>query len=128
MVKYGFVAAGGGSFYSRRLYQLTEGDKFFAYQRQHGYVGRGEVIAEAALARDVEIDGHRLLELPLKQPNLAHDKDNPELAEHVVRVRWEKTLPLQSAVTFSGAFANQNVVCKLRDQATLDFLAKEFPA
>jgi len=126
MRKYGFIAAGGGSFYSQRLYQLSEGDTFFAYQRQHGYVGKGEVLAKATLARDVEIDGQPLLELPLTQPNLGHDRDNPNLAEHVVLVRWEKTLPLQGALTFSGAFANQNVVCKLRDQATLDFLAREF--
>lgn len=27
---------------------------------------------------------------------------------------------------FKGAFANQNIVCKLRDQATVDFLIEEF--
>jgi hypothetical protein len=32
--------------------------------------------------------------------------------------------PLQK--TFPGAFANQNVVCKLRDAATLEFLRREF--
>jgi hypothetical protein len=126
MIRYGFVAAGGGSFYSQRLYQLSEGDIFYAYQRQHGYVGKGEVLAKATMARDATVDGQPLLELPLKQPNLGHDKDNPELAEHVVLVRWEKTLPLNEAVTFTGAFANQNVVCKLRDQATLDFLSQTF--
>jgi len=28
--------------------------------------------------------------------------------------------------TFSGAFANRNVVCRLRDAATLNFLVREF--
>lgn len=126
MLKYGFISAGGGAFYSQKLYQLVEGDVFYAYQRQSGYVGKGEVLSKARLVKDVEINESPLLELPLKQPNLAHDSENPELAEHAVVVRWYKTLPIHKAETFSGAFANQNVVCKLRDQATLDFLEEAF--
>ena len=126
MCKYGSISAGGGSIYSQKLYQLSEGDVFYAYQRQSGYVGKGEVISKAKPARDIEIDGKSLLEHPLVQPNISHDSDNTELSEHVVRVKWYKTLPILGAQTFSGAFANQNVVCKLRDQATLDFLEKAF--
>ncbi len=55
-----------------------------------------------------------------------HQADDPEHAEYVVRVEWRKQLPLNQEKTFSGAFANQNVVCRLRDAATLDFLVREF--
>ncbi|MAO55985.1 MAG: hypothetical protein CMM61_09815 [Rhodospirillaceae bacterium] len=59
---------------------------------------------------------------------LLHDQDDPDLSEHVVGIDWKMTLPISEAKTFAGAFANQNVVCKLRDPATLEFLRAEFGA
>jgi hypothetical protein len=43
-----------------------------------------------------------------------------------VGVEWRKTFPLSEAKTFVGVFANQNIVCKLRQTATVDFLRREF--
>jgi hypothetical protein len=43
MRRYGFLAAGGGRNYSRQLYQLSAGDRVYAYQKQAGYVGFGIV-------------------------------------------------------------------------------------
>ena len=37
-----------------------------------------------------------------------------------------KTVDPSHAKRFKGAFANQNIVCKLRDEATVDFLVTEF--
>ena len=48
------------------------------------------------------------------------------MSEYLVRVQWEKTFPKSEAKWLDGGFANQNVVCKLRDPATLDFLEKTF--
>jgi len=48
------------------------------------------------------------------------------LAEYVVGIDWKKTLDRNQGKWFKGAFANQNIVCKLRDQATVDFLKTEF--
>jgi hypothetical protein len=62
----------------------------------------------------------------LGQPGLGHDRDDEENAEYVVAMEWKKTFPLTEAKTFPGAFANQNIVCRLRDQQTLDFLQKTF--
>ncbi len=42
------------------------------------------------------------------------------------RVAWHKTFPKEEAKTFKGAFANQNIACKLRQPETVDFLIKEF--
>lgn len=78
------------------------------------------------MAKDFEVNGTPLFELPLVQPNLAHDKDDPDIAEYVVGVERLKTVPIDEAKTFTGAFANPNVVCKLRDPATIEFLKREF--
>jgi hypothetical protein len=65
--KYGFIAAGGGRFYSKRLSQLSPGDEIYAYQKGVGYVGHGIVTSEeAVMAKDFMVDGKPLLELPLK--------------------------------------------------------------
>ena len=126
MRKYGVLSAGNGRVYSSRLDQLSVGEPVFAYQEKAGYVGYGTIIRPAMMARDFEVEGRSLLELPLTQPNLAHDKDDPELAEYVVGVEWHKTVPISEAKTFTGVFANQNVVCKLHDPATIECLKREF--
>lgn len=126
MRRLGFVAAGGGRTYSGPLDKLEPGTRIYVYQKGAGYVGFGTVTDSAVMARDVVIDGKPLFDHNLVQPNMNHHADDPELAEYVVRVEWGAQLPLDQAKTFSGVFANQNVVCKLRDAATLDFLSREF--
>jgi hypothetical protein len=126
MRKYGLLSAGHGRVYSSQLEKLSVGEPVFAYQKKAGYVGYGTVTHPAAMARDFEVDGQLLLDLPLTQPTLAHNKDDPELAEYVVGIDWHKTVPISEAKTFTGAFANQNIVCKLRDPATIEFLKREF--
>jgi hypothetical protein len=59
--------------------------------------------------------------------HFGHDVDNLDKCEYLVAIEWRKTLPLSEAKTFPGAFANQNIVCKLRDTATIDFLKRNFP-
>tara|TARA_B100000780_G_scaffold276506_1_gene245229 strand:+ start:1324 stop:2361 length:1038 start_codon:yes stop_codon:yes gene_type:complete len=126
MRKYGFLAAGGGSFFSKRLDQLNIGDPIFAYQKSMGYVGYGIITQTKIQAKDFEVDETPLFELPLEEDNIKHDCDDPELAEYVVGVDWKKTFPISEAKKFIGAFANQNIVCKLRDPATLEFLKTTF--
>jgi hypothetical protein len=126
MRRYGFVAAGGGQFYSGRLDQLTEGDTVFAYQRGFGYIGYGIVKSRKVPASAFVTEGGALFDQELTQPNIKHDADNPVLAEYAVGIDWKKTYDFASAKWFKGAFANQNIVCKLRDPATVDFLIGEF--
>jgi hypothetical protein len=127
-VRFGYLGAGQGPKYSKPLKRLPVGAKVFAYMRGNGYVGFGEVAAEACMIRDfrVEPDNAPLLEKPLKASRAADNSDDPELSEWVVGVRWLKTVAENDARTFKGVFANPNIVCKLRDQATVDFLLKEF--
>jgi len=126
MRRHGFIAAGNGRLYSGKLEQLSVGDKIFAYQKGRGYVGYGEVTAPAVMVKDFANDTGSLLSADLVQPNLAHDMDDVDLAEYAVGVNWIKAIPLAEAKTFRGVFANQNVVCKLRDAATLEFLSSAF--
>ncbi|NQT55696.1 MAG: hypothetical protein HQ551_05670 [Desulfobacteraceae bacterium] len=74
----------------------------------------------------VEKEGKPLIELPLKAPRATDDLDDPEMAEWAVGVSWIKTFPIEEHKYFKGLFANQNIVCKLRDEKTVDFLIKEF--
>lgn len=128
MKKYGFVGACGGDFYTKRLEQLSKGAKFFVYQKGRGYMGYGIVTSGKTLASEFETEGGLLFDQPLDQPNLKRNAGDISKAEFVVGVDWQKTFTPQSAKTFKGAFANQNIVCKLRDPATIDFLLQEFDA
>jgi len=127
--EYGFISAGQGVRYSGALKKLKVGDKIFAYMKGIGYVGYGEVNKEAGMVKDFIVhnkDEKQLIDLPLKQSNMRENADNPDLSEWVVGIQWLKTFKREEAKTFMGVFANQNIVCKLRHQATLDFLKKEF--
>ncbi|MFX4223495.1 MAG: hypothetical protein ACMVO3_22485 [Thalassobaculum sp.] len=127
MRKYGFIAAGGGRFYSQRLQQLNPGDPIYVYQKARGYVGFGIVQGQSIMAKNfVTEDGQPLTDVDLAEPQLFRNKDDPETADYVVAVDWKKTVPISEAKRTEGLFANQNVVCKLTHPATLDFLAAEF--
>ncbi|MEY2508680.1 MAG: hypothetical protein QOH01_3009 [Verrucomicrobiota bacterium] len=126
--KYGFLTAGQGPRYSNAMKRLKEGDRVFAYLKSIGYVGLGTVISSASMVRDVVVGaaGEKLLEQPLKEPRLAENMSDPQMSEWAVRVNWQKTFSREEAKTFRGVFANQNVVCLLRDPDTVDFLEKQF--
>ncbi|HEX2081362.1 MAG TPA: hypothetical protein VHG08_26900 [Longimicrobium sp.] len=126
-VKYGYIGAGGGEWYSHALRKLQIGDWIFAYMKGLGYVGYGEVLEEARPAKEVRLeDGIPLLEHDMRAPNAGEFGDDPTKAEWAVRVRWLRTFPRDQARTFSGAFANQNIVCKLRHPETVQFVEREF--
>jgi hypothetical protein len=78
------------------------------------------------LAEQFQTPSGPLFQQPLDQPGIKKNAENPALAEYVVGVDWVRTFEPNEAKLFKGAFANQNIVCKLRDQATTDFLVQEF--
>jgi hypothetical protein len=127
-VKYGYIGAGQGPRFARSLQTLRPDDRVFAYLKGRGYVGYGVVIEEAVPITEfiVEATGRSLLEQPLKALLAYENKDNPEMCEWAVRVNWVKTFNWEEARTFSGIFANPNVVCKLRHPETLQFVEQEF--
>lgn len=119
----GFLSAGGGIKYSEPLYKLEPGSHVVAYQRGCGYVGYGIVRQSAAPAHELRLANGSILGEQF--PELGRRRDDPTKQEHGVGVEWLTTVPLSGAKRFTGAFANQNVVCKLRDPATLEFLKQE---
>ncbi|HEU0299772.1 MAG TPA: hypothetical protein VFR37_09965 [Longimicrobium sp.] len=126
-VRYGYIGAGGGQWYSQALRKLQIGDRIFAYMKGSGYVGYGEVTEEARPAAEVRLeDGKPLLEHEMRAIRPGDFGDDPTKAEWAIRVRWLKTFPREHARTFSGAFANQNIVCKLRDPETVQFVERQF--
>ncbi|HET6844765.1 MAG TPA: hypothetical protein VFK06_24230 [Candidatus Angelobacter sp.] len=126
--KYGFLSAGQGEKYSNAMKKLKPGDRLFAYMKGLGYVGFGTITQQAIMVRDFSPNGSgkKLLDLPLNQPGMNDNKDDPAFSEWVVGVQWDKTFDRNDARRFSGIFANQNIVCFLRDTATADFLSREF--
>ncbi|MEZ4710568.1 MAG: hypothetical protein R3A44_25425 [Caldilineaceae bacterium] len=125
-VEFGFIGAGQGKRYSLALKRLSVGDKIYAYAKGLGYVGFGEVTSPAVMIRDfiVKDSGKALLEAEMKALRPGENADDEEYSEWVVGVAWNKTFPKEKAKTFSGVFANQNIVCKLRHEETLKFLEK----
>ena len=126
MKRYGFICAGGGEFYSKRLQQLSVGDEVFVYDKGNGYIGYGVVTSEVVPAVEFVTPDGPLFDQPLAEPRMKRPGATPEEAEHVVGIDWRKTVDPSHAKRFKGAFANQNIVCKLRDEATVDFLIAEF--
>jgi hypothetical protein len=86
----------------------------------------GIVTSEAQPAADFLTPEGPLFEQPLAEPRLKRVGEPLEHAEYVVGVDWHKTFETNQAKWFKGGFANQNIVCKLRDEATVDFLLTEF--
>jgi hypothetical protein len=126
MQRFGFVAAGGGEKYSGPLSHLHPGDRIVVYQKGAGYVGYGIVKAPSVIASDFKTESGPLLEQKLTQPGIARPGEDVARAEHVVGVDWIKTVPIADAKRFDGLFANQNIVCKLRDPKTIEFLRDQF--
>lgn len=124
---YNYIGAGQGPQFSKPLKHLDMGDRFFAYMAGKGYVGYGEVTSTAVPIAEfiAGSEGKPLLELPLEAPKAQENSENPDKSEWAVGVKWLKVLPREEAKTFKGIFANPNIVCKLRDRTTLNFLKAE---
>ena len=126
MRRYGFIAAGGGEFYSKRLKQLSVGDEIFAYDKGNGYIGYGVVTSESVVASEFMTDDGLLFKQILEKPEIKREGESSDRQEYAVGVDWKTTVEPASAKWFKGAFANQNIVCKLRDTETVDYLLREF--
>jgi hypothetical protein len=116
-LRYGFICAGGGAWYTRTLAQLSPGDRVWVNVPQQGYVGVGKVLGQSVRANEfmIEVDGE-------KQPfwNVAKASyhrefaDDEEMSEYFVPVEWIKAKPVNEAVSEVGFFGNQNSVCRPR--------------
>lgn len=132
-VKYGFISAGGGQWYTNTLNILEPGSRLWVNIPGKGYVGVGEVIDTVVNVDDfvVEENGNKVLlvDLPVNAKNMPRATDDPEKAEKLVRIRWIKTVTEVEAVKEKGFFGNQNSVAKPRSPKwvhTVERLKKRF--
>ena len=133
--KYGFISAGGGSWYSRTLGILEPGARIWANVPGSGYAGVG-IVEEASIPIDkFYVDGADSEKVPITSLplNATYHRDeaanDPEKTEHLVRVKWLKTVPLTEAFREKGFFGNQNSAAKPRAknwQHTVERLKQRF--
>ncbi len=133
--KFGFFSAGGGSWYTKTLGMLEPNSRIWVNMPGGiGYVGVGKVVEGAVPIDDFLVDdgnGNQvaLRQLPVKAANLTTQAQDPEKAEHVVRVEWIKTVPVHEAIREKGFFGNQNSAARPRSKAwihTIDRLKTKF--
>jgi hypothetical protein len=129
---YGFLSAGGGTWYTKPLQNLKDGNRVFAYVGGAGYVGVGEVTGVALQAADAMVlirgEERGLLEQPgipssFRERALSKELDEREI---VVPVRWFAKKSVTEAIRKPGLFASQVTVCKLRDERTIEVLEEAF--
>jgi hypothetical protein len=131
MVRYGFISAGGGRWYSNTLKLLEPGHRVFACIPTRGYVGVGRVTESVQPPQDfvVDVDGQprKIIDAPLSAPNAkeAYERE-PDTREYVVRVKWLVARPRDQAFWKQGMYANQNSVTRLRQRFTLEEVTREF--
>jgi hypothetical protein len=133
-VKYGFISAGGGEWYTKTLKTLNPGDRIWVLAPGHGYVGVGRVAGRSQPASEFllatpegEQPALNVLTLAGYHRQFLHD---PEKCEYFVPVDWIDTLPLGSAVQEIGLFGNQNTVCRPQSpkwRNTVERLKLRFP-
>jgi hypothetical protein len=130
MVRYGFISAGGGKWYTQTLKQLQPGHRVFACLPATGYVGVGVVKETVKPVTEFEVQTDSgsvpILEAPTKANAMGTDSDKAELREQLVRVQWIRHRPREQAIWKPGMYANQNSVTRLRRQFTIEELTREF--
>lgn len=114
--RYGFISAGGGSWYSNTLNLLNVGDRVWVKSPGHGFVGVGEVAGRAQPLAEFAVrtpDGERAAVEVLAEGDYHRAfVDDPERSDWFVPVSWIHSVPLNEAVNEVGMFGNQNSVCK----------------
>ena len=114
--RYGFICAGGGSWYSNTLNLLSIGDRVWVKAPGYGFVGVGEVVGPREPMTDfrVNVNGETQAAADVLHGAGYHREfiDDTERMEYFVPVKWLHTVPLEAAVNEIGMFGNQNTVCK----------------
>lgn len=114
--QYGFISAGGGTWYSNTLNLLETGDRVWVNVPRVGFVGVGEVVGPRQSWTKFIIDTAHGEKPAQEVLNLAtyhrEHSDDVEKMEYFVPVNWIHSVPIEEAVNEIGLFGNQNTVCK----------------
>jgi hypothetical protein len=133
-VKYGFFSAGGGAWYSRTLQLLNTGNRLSVKIPGRGFVGVGLVTGRVQPANQFQVDTtdglKPILEAPRSARYIEQFKDDLDMCEYFVPVKWLQTVTLERAVYEVGLFGNQNSVCQPTTpkwRSTVERLKSLFP-
>lgn len=114
--RYGFISAGGGAWYSNTLNLLNVGDRVWVKAPGSGFVGVGRVAGRSQNIADFKLEtpeGERpAVEVLAEGTYHRQFPGDPDRSEYFVPVEWQKTVPIEEAVSELGMFGNQNTVCK----------------
>lgn len=114
--RFGFISAGGGSWYSTPLKMLKQGDRVWVKAPKFGFVGVGEVIGprQSISEFEIETENESGAAQDLLSGGTYHREHigDPDKMEYFVPVRWVHTVPLDQAVNEIGLFGNQGTVCR----------------
>lgn len=127
--KLGFISAGQGIRWRDAMLGFNPGDVFAAYLKRHGFVGIGQIKTPAKMIRDAQINGKRLLDLPLICKNMDDNCNNTEFSEYICLVKWIKTFSRENAKWRSSPklYTTTHVRASLDGQPeTISFLEQEF--
>lgn len=132
--EYGFVSAGGGSWYSKTLDLLKPGDRIWVKVPGTGFVGVGRVASMSQPASTFQISTPAgevpVFEVARRGSYHREFLEDPDRCEYFVGVHWLQTVSLAEAVQEVGLFGNQNTVCKPTTpkwRSTVERLKKRFP-
>lgn len=106
-IKYGFISAGGGSWYSKKLLALRPGNRVWVNIPGKGYVGVAEVLEQAVIADDYISESMELSGNYRTSTDVGEDD-----AEYFVSVKWLHYVDEELAVSEVGFFGNQNTVVR----------------
>ena len=133
-MRYGFISAGGGTWHSRTLETLETDGRVWANIPGCGYVGVGIVKESVVPIDDFKVDNDEGTRVPIRSlglhaANHITQKEDPDKAEHFVRIEWIHAVPKEEAVKEKGFFGNQNSAARPRAKSwafTIDRLKKKF--
>ena len=129
-IRYGFISAGGGNWYSGTLKLLEEGSRVWVKAPNYGFVAVGLVTGRRQSALEFMIGDKPALEV-LEEGHYHRDfTDDPDRMEYFVPMRWFEHVPIEKAVYEVGLFGNQNTVCRPRTakwRTTVEKLKAAFP-
>jgi hypothetical protein len=117
-IKYGFITAAGGSWYTQTLQMLEVGDRVWVQVPKTGYVGVGTVRSEAQSVTDFLVTENGQ-DVPLVSANTLGDylaNGTDEDSSWFVGIDWLHTVPVNRAVREVGFFGNQNSVAKPKSE------------
>jgi uncharacterized protein YeaO (DUF488 family) len=117
-VKFGFITASGGAWYTQTLSMLSEGDRVWVNMPKQGYVGVGTVTGNAVPASEFYVDSGKEQRLLIEVDGMSRYAERIGTDEQAwfVPIKWDHTLKANEAIREVGFFGNQNTVAKPKSE------------